>query len=141
MASLPTVILQKQITGTTAGNEDSVAVHSVKRYKGDVTVGGLKGPSGPDGVLRSHVGLHEHYNDFEASVRAGYAAAEVKAANISGFRSATAVDDATKRLPRGWRVYTPDDCASLTRTCLKTRARRTRAGAGWTWRGRRRAGV
>ena len=128
MASLPTVILQKQITGTTAGKEDSVAVHSVKRYKGDVTVGGLKGPSGPDGVLRSHVGLHKHYNDFEASVQAGYAAAEVKAANLSGFRSATAVDDETKRLPRGWRVYTPDDCASfnanLSKSTCATNARR-----------------
>ena len=103
-------------------------MHSVKRYKGDVTVGGLKGPSGPDGVLRSHVGLHKHYNDFEASVQAGYAAAEVKAANLSGFRSATAVDDETKRLPRGWRVYTPDDCASfnanLSRATCATNARR-----------------
>ena len=61
-------------------------------------------------------------------MQAGYAAAEVKAANISGFRSATAVDDETKRLPRGWRVYMPDDCASfnsnLSRTTCATNARR-----------------
>ena len=51
-----------------------------------------------------------------------------KAANLSGFRSATAVDDETKRLPRGWRVYTPDDCASfnanLSKQTCATNARR-----------------
>ena len=69
MASLPDGHPPEADHGTTAGNEDSVAVHGAKRYKGDVTVGGLKGPSGPDGVLRSHVGLHNHY-DFEATIRA-----------------------------------------------------------------------
>ena len=126
MASLPTVILKKQITGLEDFSASLIAIHNVKRYRGNVTVGGLKGPSGPDGVLRSHAGLHAHYTNYAAAVKAGYAAAEVRATNLTGFRSATARDDPSQRLPRGWAVYTPDDCARFNRNLSKATCRTNR---------------
>ena len=122
MASIPTIILVGQISGKEGGRE-MVEIHNVRRYEGANTIGGLKGPAGPDGPRHNHKALHKEYADDAASVNAGYDAAEVEAIDLSGYRAAREHDTPSARMPDGFKIYGPNECAKFNRTLQATTCR------------------